>query len=230
MNKWLSGFTSLFFPTICPACKLRMADELLLCLFCENNLPETNFHLNIENPIAKTFWGRIPVEAATALFYYNKGSKVQNLIHQIKYRGNQQLGEFMGKKIGNTIINSALFNKIDIIVPVPLHPKKLKKRGFNQSTCIAKGISSVIDKPVLESTVIRTSYTDTQTRKNRINRWQNVKDVFEVADIKALYNKNILVVDDVITTGSTLEALMQKMHKKVEARFYVVSLAYAGLL
>jgi len=230
MNKWLSGFTGLFFPTICPACKFRMSDELLLCLNCENQLPETNFHLNIKNPVAKNFWGRIPVEAATALYYYNKGSKVQNLIHQIKYKGNQELGVFIGQKLGNILINSAVFNDIDIIVPVPLHLKKLKTRGFNQSTCIANGISAAINKPVIESAVIRIIDSNTQTRKNRINRWQNVKDVFEVAETNMLSRKNILVVDDVITTGSTLEALVQKMHKEAEAKFYIASLAYAGLL
>jgi len=230
MNNWLSGFIGLFFPTICPACKLRMSDELLLCLSCESSLPETGFHLFNENPVAKSFWGRVPVEAATALYYYNKGSKVQNIIHQIKYKGNQKLGEFSGKKLGILLEQSSNFNDIDFILPVPLHPKKLKQRGFNQSTCIANGISQVIDRPVIETAVIRTAYTNTQTRKTRISRWQNVKDVFDVADSNMLKGKNILVVDDVITTGSTLEALIQKMHKKVEAKFYVASLAYAGLL
>jgi len=230
MNEWLSGLTGLFFPIICPACKLRMSDELHLCLNCESHLPETNFHLNSKNPVAKTFWGRIPVEAATALYYYSKGSKVQNLIHQIKYKGNQQLGVFIGQKLGNVLMNSSTFKDIDIIVPVPLHPKKLKKRGFNQSSCIAKGISDISNKPVLEGAVIRTTYTNTQTLKNRISRWQNVKDVFAVTNTNILSGKNILVIDDVITTGSTLEALINKMHQKVEAKFYVSSLAYAGLL
>jgi len=230
MNKWLSGFTGLFFPTICPACKFRMSDEILLCLKCESHLPETNFHLNMDNPVAKTFWGRVPVKAATALYYYNKGSKVQNLIHQIKYKGNQKLGVFAGKKLGNILNNSEHFKNIDLIIPVPLHPKKLKIRGFNQSTCIANGISAAIDKPVVELAVSRVSFTNTQTRKNRTDRWQNVKDVFEVTDNEILKGKNILVVDDVITTGATLEALLYKIQQQTNAQFYVASLAYAGLL
>ena len=230
MNKWLAGFTGLFFPTICPACKFRMSDELLLCLNCESHLPETNFHLDVKNAIAKNFWGRVPIEAATALYYYNKGSKVQNLIHQVKYKGNQKLGFFLGQKLGNVLNNSANFNQIDLIVPVPLHPKKFKKRGFNQSSCIANGISAAIYKPVVESSVIRTIFTNTQTRKNRINRWNNVKNVFEVVDVEILTDKNILVVDDVITTGSTLDALIQKMQQQVTAKFYVASLAYAGII
>jgi len=230
MNNWLSGFIGLFFPTICPACKLRMSDELVLCLNCESSLPETGFHLINENPVAKSFWGRVPIEAATALYFYNKGSKVQNLIHQIKYKGNQKLGAFAGSKLGVLLKQNGQFNNIDIILPVPLHPKKLKKRGFNQSICIAEGISQIIDRPVIKNAVARTVYTNTQTRKNRMDRWQNVKNVFEVIDANSLKGKNILVVDDVITTDSTLEALIQKMHQKVEAKFYIASIAYAGLL
>lgn len=228
MNKWLTGLVGLFYPKVCPACSRRLSDKLILCINCENSLPKTNFHLYPDNPVAKSFWGRVPIEAAAAFYYFTKGSKIQHLIHQLKYKGNQEVGEFVGMLYGFSLKQS-VFNQIDCIIPVPLHPKKIKKRGFNQSTCFAKGLSKALQKPYYEDVVIRTNFTETQTRKSRWNRWLNVSEAFEVIDKQKLQAKNILVVDDVITTGATMEALISKLSQTVEARFYVASIAYAGI-
>jgi len=228
MNKWLSGLVGLFYPKVCPACNKRLVDNLVICLQCEQDLPKTNFHLQADNPIAKSLWGRIPVEAATASYYFTKGSKVQQIIHHLKYKGNKELGEFVGKLYGLSLQES-VFNDIDIIIPVPLHPKKLKQRGFNQSTCFAKGLAKAMNKPFTEDAVTRTHYTETQTKKSRWNRWLNVNDAFAITDQQMLNKKNILVVDDVITTGATMEALVSTLSQTLDARFYVASIAYAGI-
>jgi len=228
MNKWLTGLVGLFYPKVCPACSNRLADQLIICINCEHNLPKTDFHSYPDNPIAKALWGRIPVEAAAAFCYFTKGSKVQQIIHHIKYKGNQELGEFVGKLYGLSLQES-VFSDIDIIIPVPLHPEKFKKRGYNQSTSLAKGLSKTMQKPFTEDAVIRTAYTETQTKKSRWNRWLNVSEAFEVVDQQKLEGKNILVVDDVITTGATMEALISKLSQSVQARFYVASIAYAGI-
>jgi len=228
LNVWLNGLLGLFYPKLCPACSGRLSEQLVICMNCENSLPLTNFHLQADNVIAKQFWGRAQVEAVAACYYFTKGSKIQQLIHQLKYKGNQEVGEFIGKLYGLSLKES-VFNQIDLIIPVPLHPEKLKKRGFNQSTSFAKGLSEALQKPYYEDAVIRTNFTETQTKKSRWNRWLNVSNAFEVAQPKILHDKNILVVDDVITTGATMEALISKLSQSIEARFYVASIAYAGI-
>lgn len=227
-NKWLNGLVTLFYPKVCAACGKRISDEQVICFGCELDLPKTNFHKLAGNVIAKQFWGRVPIEAASAFFYFTKGSKVQRLIHQLKYKGNQEVGEFIGKLYGLELIKSD-YSNIDVIIPVPLHPEKLKKRGFNQSTSFAKGLSITLEKPFIEEAVIRTSYTDTQTKKSRWNRWLNVSKAFEVKQPELLNHKNILVVDDVITTGATMEALIAKLKQQLNSKFYVASIAYAGI-
>ncbi len=228
MNIWLNSLLGLFYPKQCAACGLKISEQLIICINCEQNLPFTDFHLQSDNVVAKQFWGRAPIEAAAACFYFTKGSKIQHLIHQLKYKGNQQVGEFIGNLYGQKLKKS-VFNKVDMIIPVPLHLKKIKKRGYNQSTCFAKGLSMALQKPVEEQAVIRKSFTETQTKKSRWNRWLNVSEAFEVIDKEKLQEKNILLVDDVITTGATMEALVSKLSQSVHAQFYVASIAYAGI-
>lgn len=181
-------------------------NDSLLCFECINNLPHTQYAKFENNPIEKIFWGRLPIQAAFAEFYFDKESLIQHLIHQLKYKGNTQIGIFLGEMMGNSISNSPLYKNIDALIPLPLFPDKERKRGYNQAKVICDGISNTTNIPVLNNIVIRQRFTETQTRKHRTERWQNVAESFALNNSEVLEGKHILLVDDVITTGATLEA------------------------
>ena len=170
------------------------------------NLPETNFAQHANNPIEKIFWGRISVAAAHSEFHFSKESLIQELIHQLKYKGNTAIGIYLGELMGKTLLTSNRFDKIDALIPLPLSPHKEHKRGYNQAAIICDGMSAVMNVPVIKNVVLRQRYTDTQTKKHRIERWKNVAGSFIIKDDSKLKGKNLLLVDDVITTGATLEA------------------------
>lgn len=226
LSVWLESFINLVYPKTCCACgSLLMTDELHVCISCRMLLPRTRFYKHRENQLTKIFWGRIPLETGTALYFFYKGSKVQRLIHQFKYKGNTELGFFLGSLLGQDIKSSPNYAGINCIIPVPLHPKKKKQRGFNQSEVIARGIASCLSVPCYDYLLIRKQETSTQTRKNRYNRWQNVSDVFETPDTSQLVNKSVLLIDDVITTGSTLEACAQKLLAIKGLKIWIATLA-----
>lgn len=205
--KYLNDFLELFFPRICLVCgDSLLHQEKLVCLHCLHELPRTNFHLEERNPVAELFYGRVRVEFATAFFVFSKGSKYQKLIHALKYKGMKEVGVLLGSHFGNDLKTSLLFLDIDIVCPVPLHPKKEKMRGYNQSEYIAKGISNGLNKKLSTGNLIRKTYTDSQTRKGRYERWENVEGIFELSNPHEFEGKHILLVDDIVTTGSTLEA------------------------
>lgn len=208
----LNDFISLFFPNLCCSCNesLRKNEEVI-CTLCLNSLPKTDYYLHQDNPIMKTFWGRAPIHAATAYYHFNKGAKVQHLIHQLKYKEKKEVGIFIGEQMGIELKDSELFKNIDVVVPVPLHPKKERKRGYNQSEMFGKGLAKSLGKPLNTASLVRRKFTETQTKKSRSERWENVGNVFFVKDAEPLKGKHILLVDDVITTGSTLEACMQAL-------------------
>ena len=197
----------LAFPHICAGCGsdlLNINNEL--CLRCLHQLPATQFELHASNPIEKIFFGRLPVTAATAQYYFTKESLVQRLMHGFKYKGNKELGIYLGRLMGIALASSNRFTKIDALVPLPLFPSKERKRGYNQATVLCQGISEVLQKPVWKDAVIRSTFTETQTKKNRVERWQNIEGRFEIANAAQLMNKHVLLVDDVVTTGATLES------------------------
>lgn len=175
-------------------------------MHCFANLPETNFALYAGNPIEKIFYGRLQIELATAGYYFNKKSALQRLIHQLKYKGNKEVGRQLGKWLGLQLQKSNRFANVQALVPLPLYPDKEKRRGYNQSTVICEGIADVMELPVLTDVVSRKRYTDTQTKKGRSDRWTNVDNSFAIGNTDLLTNKHVLLVDDVITTGATLEA------------------------
>ena len=231
MNKLATGLTNLlelFFPTLCVACGNRLVtQEKFLCIGCWHDLPVTNFHFDTENKVARLFWGRVQLENATAFFAYNKGSNYQHLIHFIKYKGLKELGFETGRKFGAALSASPEYNLANIIVPVPLHPKKQKIRGYNQSEWIAKGISDTLKKPVSLNNLRRNLHTSTQTRKNRYERWENVENIFEVNRPEEFAGKHILLIDDVVTTGSTLESCALQLLQIENVRVSIATLAYA---
>src|SRR2546423_12843783 len=190
----MEALLHLAFPHICEGCGSdRLETEHFLCLRCLAKLPETNFHLSTGNPSEKIFWGRIPISNVTAQYYFTKDSMIQRLMHQIKYRGHKELGRYMGKLMGYALIQSNWFSSIDAFVPMPLHKAREQKRGYNQATVLCEGLSEVLAKPIINNAIIRISQTESQTRKNRIERWQNMEGRFEFLNRSALEGRHILL-------------------------------------
>ena len=219
----------LMFPHICLGCGSDILDhDNFLCLECINDLPVTNYAQHANNPAEKLFWGRVPVTAAMCAFYFTKVSIMQNLIHEFKYKGNKEIGKFLGNMIGRSIEGSNRFKEISVIVPLPLFIEKEKRRGYNQAKILCDGISEILDLDVWTNHVIRIVDTETQTKKKRIQRWKNVEKTFRVLHPEALEGRHVLLVDDVITTGSTLEACASEILKVKNTKVSIAALAMAG--
>lgn len=197
----------LFYPHVCNSCGRGLTrSENILCLRCQHRLPVTGFHLHSDNALEKVFWGRVNICHAMAAYFYNEGTIVRRLVHQFKYHRRQDLALQLGRQMGQMLQQSTWLNEIDCIVPVPLHKAKARRRGYNQSAVLATGLAMIINRPVMQHALQRVSYTDTQTRKNRASRWENVSGVFTAKEAGALYGRHVLLIDDVITTGATTEA------------------------
>ncbi|MCB2378590.1 ComF family protein [Hymenobacter sp. BT635] len=204
-----ADFVGLIFPQVCLACSEALTrGEDHICTACRAQLPYTDYHKLPEaaNPIARRFWGKVPVTHALSYLRFLRHGRVQHLLHQLKYQGQRDVGQVLGRWYGTELTQQGLNQEFDLIVPVPLHPRKLAKRGFNQSDCFAEGLSASLQVPWDAAALCRTEHTSSQTQKNRTQRWQNVATVFEVANKASVVGKHVLVVDDVLTTGATLEA------------------------
>jgi ComF family protein len=225
----IDDFISLFFPKTCPACGNNLfSNEKVICTKCLYHLPKTDFHKERDNPVSKVFWGRVNLQSAAAMYYYRKGGKVQHMIHQLKYKGYQEIGTFLGEVYGSELITMDEFREIEMIIPVPLHRRKMLKRGFNQSEVFANGLAKSMNVEVDTTSIIRSIATTTQTRKSRYKRWENVKEIFELKNPAKLAGKHILVVDDVITTGATMEACVQVILQAPETRVSVAAIGFAS--
>jgi competence protein ComFC len=217
-----------FYPEYCPACShILQRQESYICAECLFLLPKTHFHDIRGNPVEKVFWGRIAVSAATSCYHFTKKSRIQNILHAIKYKKAKELAEYIGYINGLDFAQTKRFSNIDYIVPVPLHPAKLRKRGFNQSTYFAQGLARALHTELSENNLIRKTNTATQTKKTRYERWKNVGSHFMVKNPELYQNKNILLVDDVITTGATIEACALALSKSKNIQLYIASIAYA---
>ena len=224
----IKDFVGLLFPAVCYNCgNSLLKNEKIVCTRCSLHLPETNFSSDPDNPVARVFWGRVQLHAATALYFFRKGGAIQKLIHHMKYNGCKEIGIYLGNVLGSEIRCIPGLDKIDCIIPIPLHKKKLKKRGFNQAALIAEGVGQVIGVEVNSTSVYRGVPTDTQTKKSRYRRWENVSDIFEISDEQKLMGKHVLVVDDVITTGSTMEACLQTLHRVPGIQLSIAAVAFA---
>ena len=200
----LRELLQLFFPETCEVCgnSLRYGEHIL-CTDCLLDIPQIHLHNLEHNPVEELFAGSVPFERATAFFNYQKHTQYAHLVHKLKYQGREDIGILLGELFGVALQKSGFLTGIDAIVPIPLHPKRQRKRGYNQSAVLAQGIANITGIAILENAVIRAVNTKTQTRKNKEERAQNVQGIFEVAVPSQLDGKHILILDDVITTGAT---------------------------
>jgi ComF family protein len=226
-NLW-DDFVSLLFPRLCYACGDHLLrNESLICTECYVVIPRTNYHIQKENPVEQLFWGRCLLEKAAAFSYYNKGSRIRNLIHNLKYKGIKEIGFELGRIYGLTLKSSGFTDDIDLIIPVPLHSAKKRMRGFNQSETISAGIAEVTGLPVDIVSLARITGSATQTRRSRYERWTNVEGIFSITDHEKIRGRHILLVDDVITTGSTVESCTNELLKAGGVKVSVVALGFA---
>ncbi|HEX2395408.1 MAG TPA: phosphoribosyltransferase family protein [Bacteroidales bacterium] len=206
LRQYFQGFVGIFYPQTCAACgNVLYHNEEVICLNCFIDLPRTKFHHLADNEVARIFWGRIQIANATSFMYFTRDSRYRQILHDLKYNGQKRVGIEFGRLFGLELRNTA-FKTADLILPVPLHPAKLRKRGYNQSELIAQGISVAINVPVETGFISRINPTATQTKRTRYERWENVRDSFRISRAEQLKNKHVILVDDVITTGATIEA------------------------
>ncbi len=218
----------LFYPNLCLCCSESLnAQEKLICTKCLSEIPKTDLHLHADNYIEQRFWGKVRVEKATAFFFFEKGSKYQHLLHLLKYKGHKEIGTILGRHAAADLLTAGTFQDIDMIIPVPLHPKKFQQRGYNQSEYIAQGLSMILGKPCDTAHLYRAKENPTQTKKSVYERYQNTLGIFAVRNPEELENKHILIVDDVLTTGSTLENCICELQKIPNVRTSIFTLAVA---
>jgi ComF family protein len=222
----LKDFFALFFPGICHACGgLLVNGEHCICSYCSVHLPKTGFHRQKDNAFTKIFQGRLSLETGTALYYYLKGGLVQSMIHGLKYRGIHEIGLFAGRQLGRVLCQSPFYHSVDCIVPVPLHPGRLRQRGYNQSEVFGQGLAEAMEIPLRSDLLKRAAATSTQTRKRRFSRWENVAEAFIVPEPALAAHRKILLVDDVLTTGSTLEACASRLLEVENTRLWMATMA-----
>lgn len=218
----LKDLINLFFPRSCCICgNPLVGDEKEICLHCLSELPETLS----DSLVSRRLLGRVPLEAATALLIFKRKNSTQTLLHQIKYHGNERLALMMGHQMGRALASKKAFNDVDFLIPVPLHPRKIRIRGYNQSLLLCKGIAEEFPRPICDNNLIRTRHTETQTKKNREERLDNMEGVFALRNPDELKGKHILLVDDVITTGATTEACWSTLKSVPDIKISLASLA-----
>ncbi|MCC6385173.1 MAG: ComF family protein [Bacteroidia bacterium] len=228
INTQFYSILHLFYPVCCQACgKALLRGEEVICTFCLYHLPRTNFHTYRGNAVEKKFWGKVNIKSATAYFYFSKGQRVQKLIHHLKYSGAREIGAFVGNLIGNDLKQSDWFNSADAVIPVPLHFSRIRTRGYNQSELLADAIAQCLGCPVETELLYRAVKTETQTKKHRYERWENVGSVFQIKPGVFRGYRHILLIDDVITTGSTLAACAETLIQGTGAQISIAAMAVA---
>lgn len=219
---------NIFFPKVCLTCQLQLVDnEKHLCTICRHSLPLTNFHFNNDDFISKLFYGRAKIKTGTALLHFEKKGITQQLMHQLKYREQQQVGTFLGTWLGTELSNCKDYANIDVVIPVPLHKKKLRSRGYNQVTKFGKEIATALQADYLDNVLVKVTNTSSQVTKNRFSRWTGKNDAFALTNSQKITGKHILLVDDIITTGATLEACMLELNKAKNLKISIATMAIA---
>jgi len=222
----LHDLLGIFFPKLCIGCnKPLLKNEEFICTHCYFHLPATKYHLQKENPLEKIFWGRVKIERAFSFLFFRKGNITQYVLHELKYKGNKELGKYIGKIYAEKL--KGCIGDIEAVAAIPLHKSKLLKRGYNQSDFFAEGLSCFLNIENASTALTRNIATETQTKKSRYERWENVNSIFNVSDISALKDKHVLLVDDVITTGATIEACANELIQSANCKISVASIAVA---
>ena len=224
----LKSVVNLFFPKICYACLNLLNDnEDTICIDCRHDLPVTNFHFNNDDSLLKVFYGRAKIENATALFRFEKKGLVQQLIHGLKYKGYENIGFVLGNWLGGELKTQEAYKTVDLVIPVPLHKKKLKKRGYNQVTKFGQQIAEVLHIDYRDDILLKVTNTASQVNKKRLARWNHSEELFTLKNTEALKNKHILLVDDIVTTGATLEACITVLNKAENIKISIATMAIA---
>lgn len=222
----IESLVNLFFPKSCVGChSFLLLDEMVICTLCRHEIPLTNHHKIVNNEVVQKFYGKIPIEFASSLLYFHKKGIVQEMIHKLKYKGHQEIGEVLGNWYAEDLKSLHQFTTIDMIIPVPLHKKRLRERGYNQVTKFGNSLSKGLKIPYNDSVLVRNVYSKTQTLKTLLGRTDIVENIFDVSFTEIHHNKHFLLIDDVITTGSTLEACARALLKIPGAKISIVSMA-----
>lgn len=224
----IKNLLNLFFPEVCKACSQVLVDnEHIICTSCRHNLPVTNFHFEDEEFVKKVLYGRVKLQNATALLHFQKKGITQQLIHNLKYRNQEQVGSFLGKWLGNELKTINAYKSVDVVIPVPLHKSKMRKRGYNQVAKFAQEIAVALNTTYNDTILIKEKSAETQVFKKRIARWTSVSEVFTITNTQTLIGKHILIVDDIITTGATMEACAKELQKIPNITLSVAAMAIA---
>jgi ComF family protein len=224
----LESLTNLFFPKVCYACNSLLVDnELYVCTSCRHKLPITNFHFNNDDSVKRVFYGRAPVGQATALLRFDKKGLTQMLLHNLKYKGFEEIGLFLGNWLGSELKEIETYACIDKVIPVPLHKKKLRKRGYNQVSLFAQQLAKHLDADYVDDVLIKRTNTSSQVHKNRISRWFYNTEIFHAVNTQKIENKHVLLVDDIITTGATLEACSSILLNTKNVKISIATMAIA---
>ena len=219
---------NLFFPKVCYACSnLLLDNERQICTACRHNLPTTNYHFEDNEAIKKVLYGRVKLDQATALLRFEKKGIVQQLLHNLKYRGHETIGKVLGEWLGNELKTVEAYNSIDIVIPVPLHKRKLRKRGYNQVEKFGRAIAKALEVDYMDNVLLKTTTTKTQVFKKRIARWNDANEVFTIQNTELIKGKHVLLVDDIITTGATIEACSNMLNKAGDLKISVATMAIA---
>jgi len=219
---------NLFFPKLCVGCKQPLLQpETILCVPCAHNLPLTQFHANQPEVLKNVFYGQVYFQNATALFYFHKKGISQQLIHQLKYKGNQRIGVYLGEWLASEIKNNPNYQQIDVVIPVPIHKNRMRQRGYNQVEKFGIEIANALDAEYIDTVLLKTTSTKTQVFKKRIARWDNSNEVFTMQNKTLIEGKHILLVDDIITTGATIESCANILLKAENVKISVATMAIA---
>jgi len=231
LSNILNDISNVLVPRVCFGCNTHLlGGEHILCTLCRNDLPLTNYNFNVENPVDRIFYGRINIIKANSFLFFVENGVVQQLLHHLKYKNQEKVGDFIGDWFGQLIKEQGFIDKIDLVIPVPLHSKKLRQRGYNQLTRFGLRLSEHLGAEFREDILLKTSNSRTQSKKGRIGRWFENKSLFDITKSSLIEGKNILLIDDIITTGATIEMCAKALHKCQNIKIFVASMAVVPLV